>query len=91
VSQVSDGKTTSGSTEELGDLAERVYIVDAIEQVKDVTYRDKEDKKRIFQIMSILLTDPLTCRSIIWNSVGQENAKKVEDWVSEVPLEYVQL
>lgn len=80
MSQSSDGKTVSEDTEELGDLAGRVYRVDLVDKIKDVTYTDKDAKKRIFQIMSITLTDPLTNGSIIWNSVGQENAKKAEDW-----------
>jgi hypothetical protein len=81
MSKVIESKSTSETTEELGDLAGRVYRVDTIGKgIEDVVYIDKGEKKRTFQIMSIVLTDPLSKGSIQWSSVGQENAKKLLDW-----------
>jgi hypothetical protein len=82
MSQASDGEAILEDTAELGDLAGRLYRVDFIDTIKDVSYTDKDDKKRVFQIFSVTLMDPVTKGSIIWNSVGQENAKKARDWAS---------
>jgi hypothetical protein len=51
MSKVIESKSTSETTEELGDLAGRVYRVDTIgKEIEDVVYIDKGKKKQTFTL-----------------------------------------